>query len=124
MKTTLFLAIASIALLLPTPPAAAQSGKHCITDVRGNQVCGSRGQCALDRYNVAWCAPENGSAMKDRYDEVVCGAGVCVRDARSGEISCPAQGGGTTVTDPAGALLCAGGCVPASKSMCRRAAPN
>lgn len=103
----------------------AQPAAHCITDIRGNQVCSTRaGQCALDRYRVAWCAPENGTAMKDRYDEVVCGAGVCITDARSGEITCASQSGGTTSTDPTGKALCEGGCVPASNATCRRMTPN
>jgi hypothetical protein len=103
----------------------AQPAAHCITDIRDNQVCSTRaGQCALDRYRVAWCAPENGTAMKDRYDEVVCGAGVCVTDARSGEIFCASQSGGATSTDPTGKTLCEGGCAPASKAVCRRMTQN
>jgi len=114
------LLVAGLAALFASQ-AMAQRAAHCITDVRGNQICGTRaGQCALDRYRVAWCAPENGSAMKDRYDDVVCGAGVCVTDARSGEIFCASQPGGVTSTDPAGKTLCEGGCAPASNAICRR----
>ena len=117
--------IAVLAALLPALAMAQTPSSYCITDIRGNQVCSGRaGQCALDRYRVAWCAPENGTAMKDRYDEVVCGAGVCVIDARSGEISCASQAGGATSTDPTGKTLCEGGCVPASKAACRRMTPN
>jgi hypothetical protein len=109
--------------LLSAPLTAQQAG--CVTDIRGNQICGTRaGQCLLDRYGAAWCAPDNGTAMKDRYDEVVCGAGVCVKDGRSGEIACSPRSSGTTVTDVGGNLVCEGGCVPASKSACRRATPN
>ncbi len=116
--------IAALAALVASQ-TMAQPAAHCITDIRGNQVCSTRaGQCALDRYRVAWCAPENGTAMKDRYDDVVCGAGVCVTDARSGEIYCASQSGGTTSTDPTGKALCEGGCVPASTSTCRRMTPN
>jgi len=115
---------AALAALIATQ-AMAQSATHCITDIRGNQICGTRaGQCALDRYKVAWCAPENGTATKDRYDEVVCGAGVCVTDARSGEIFCASQSGGATSTDPTGKTLCEGGCAPASKAICRRMTQN
>ncbi len=100
-------------------PAPAQQA--CVTDIRGNQVCGQRaGQCALDRYGAAWCAPENGSAMLDRYGEVACGAGICVKDGRSGEIFCTRQPGAATVTDIGGNLACEGGCVPASRSACRK----
>jgi hypothetical protein len=116
--------IAALAALFASL-AMAQPAAYCITDIRGNQICSTRaGQCMLDRYRAAWCAPENGMAMKDRYDEVVCGAGVCVTDARSGEIFCASQSGGATSTDPAGKILCEGGCVPASKATCRRMTPN
>jgi hypothetical protein len=106
--------------LLSAPLAAQQAG--CVTDIRGNQVCGSKiGQCTLDRYGAAWCAPENGTATADRYGEVVCGAGVCVKDGRSGEIFCASGGTGTITTDVNGTLKCDGGnCVPASKSACRK----
>jgi len=118
-----FLGVALAALI--ATQAMAQSATHCITDIRGNQICSTRaGQCALDRYRVAWCAPENGTATKDRYDEIVCGAGVCVTDTRSGEIFCASRSGGTTSTDPAGKTLCEGGCAPASKAICRRMTQN
>lgn len=106
--------------LFAAPAAAQQAG--CVTDIRGNQVCGSKiGQCTLDRYGVAWCAPENGTATADRYGEVVCGAGVCVKDGRSGEIFCAAGGTGTITIDVGGNLKCDGGsCVQASKAACRK----
>ncbi len=117
--------LAALLLALFPLQSVAQAAPYCITDIRGNQVCSTRaGQCVLDRYRVAWCASENGTAAKDRYDDVVCGAGACVTDARSGEIYCALLSGGTTSTDPAGATLCEGGCVPASKSACRRMTPN
>src|SRR3954464_7757986 len=114
----------SLACLAPLD-AASQDADRCVQDIRGNQVCGVRaGQCALDRYRNAWCAPDDGAAMKDRYDEVVCGAGACVRDARSGDISCVSAAGGAILTEPNGATACEGGCVPASRSACRRMTPG
>ena len=118
-------ALLAVAIGLAPLAAAGQDADRCVVDIRGNQVCGVRaGQCALDRYRNAWCAPDNGSVMRDRYDEVVCGMGACVRDARSGEISCSAAPGGATVTDPSGNATCEGGCVPASRSACRRMTPG
>ena len=111
-------------LLLLAASAFGQEAKHCVVDLRGNQVCGTRpDQCILDRYRAAWCAPANGTATKDRYDEVVCGVGACLRDPH-GEILCAAEAGGATVTDAAGKTTCAGGCRPASASVCRRMTPN
>ena len=109
-----------LSLLLAALPAAAQS--TCITDIRGNQICGTRaGQCALDRYGAAWCAPDNGTAMADRYGDIVCGAGVCVKDGRSGEIFCGASATGTVTTDAGGNLKCDGAsCAQASKGACRK----
>jgi hypothetical protein len=116
--------IALLLFLLGATPAAAQEAKHCVVDLRGNQVCGVRAdQCVLDRYRSAWCAPANGMATRDRYDEVVCGAGACLRDVR-GDIVCAGEPGGATVTDPAGRISCAGGCVPASRAACRLMTPN
>jgi hypothetical protein len=54
----------------------------------------------------------------------VCGVRACLRDARSGDISCASAAGGATITDPSGATTCEGGCVPASRSACRRMTPN
>ncbi|HUQ24647.1 MAG TPA: hypothetical protein VM140_03180 [Burkholderiales bacterium] len=105
-------------------PASAQDA-NCVVDLRGNQVCGTRAdQCTLDRYRNAWCAPSNGIATKDRYGEVVCGAGACVTDSRSGDIFCAAKEGGATLTDPQGKAVCDGGCVAATQSVCRRMTPN
>jgi hypothetical protein len=116
--------LAALLVLAASLPAAAQEAKHCVTDLRGNQVCGSRAdQCILDRYRAAWCAPANGTATKDRYDDVVCGAGACLRDVR-GDVVCAAEGGGATVTDVSGRTTCAGGCVPASRDACRRMTPE
>jgi len=67
---------AFLLFVLSALPAFAQEAKHCIVDLRGNQVCGSRAdQCILDRYRSAWCAPAGGIATTDRYGKVVCGAG-------------------------------------------------
>jgi hypothetical protein len=114
----------ALLIVLAASPVHPQEAKHCVVDLRGNQVCGTHAdQCILDRYRAAWCAPANGIAMKDRYDEVVCGIGACLRDAR-GDITCSAEAGGTTVTDVSGKVSCAGGCVPASRSACRLMTPN
>jgi hypothetical protein len=114
---TLLVALAAL-------PSFAQEVKHCIVDLRGNQVCGTHAdQCMLDRYRAAWCAPANGTAMKDRYDEVVCGAGACTRDVR-GEILCAGEPGGAVSTDVSQKTTCAGGCVPASRTACRQMTPN
>jgi hypothetical protein len=111
-------------LVLAVLPAVGQEAKHCVTDLRGNQVCGTRAdQCILDRYGAAWCAPSNGTAAKDRYDEVVCGVGACMKDVR-GDIVCTGEAGGATVTDVTGQTSCAGGCVPASHLACRRMTPD
>ena len=105
-------------------PALAQQAKHCVVDVRGNEVCGTHAdQCTLDRYRAAWCAPANGTATKDRYGEVVCGAGACRRDI-NGEIVCAGEPGGVVSTDVSGKNTCAGGCVPASRAACRQMTPN
>ena len=111
-------------LLLAAFPALGQEAKHCVTDLRGNQVCGTHAQqCILDRYRAAWCAPASGTAMKDRYDEVVCGVGACLRDIR-GDIVCASEPGGATSTDVSGKASCAGGCVPASRQACRQMTPG
>jgi hypothetical protein len=118
---------AAVALLvvLLAPSAALAQNPNCVTDIRGNQVCGTRaGQCVLDRYRNAWCAPDGGSAFTDRYGDIVCGAGACVRDGRSGEIFCASRPVGPIATSPAGAATCEGGCVQASASACRRMTPN
>lgn len=118
LRTALGFCAASFLGLAALP---AESQQACVTDIRGSQICGQRaGQCVLDRYRAAWCAPDNGTAMLDRYGEVACGAGVCVKDGRSGEIFCTRQSGAATITDIGGNLSCEGGCVPASKSACRK----
>jgi len=105
--------------MLPALAAGAQGSRHCVVDLRGNEVCGTHSnQCILDRYRAAWCAPANGTATKDRYDEVVCGAGACIKDLH-GEILCAVEPGGATSTDVSGNPACAGGCVKASHSLCR-----
>ena len=111
-------------LALAALSATAQEARHCVTDLRGNQVCGTRAdQCILDRYGAAWCAPANGTATKDRYDEVVCGVGACLKDVH-GDIVCTGEPGGATVTDATGNPSCPGGCVPASHLACRKMTPN
>ena len=110
----------AVVLLCAALPAFAQQGKHCVVDLRGNQVCGVRAnQCILDRYRAAWCAPAEGTATKDRYDEVVCGAGACVKNVY-GEIVCAGEPGGAISTEPSGKMSCGGGCVPASRTACQR----
>ena len=116
----------ALALLftLAALPSLAQERKHCVVDLRGNEVCGTHAsQCTLDRYRAAWCAPANGTATKDRYDEVVCGAGACRRDI-NGEIVCASEPGGAVSTDVSGKTTCAGGCVPASRGECRSMTSN
>lgn len=111
------------ACLLPAQ-AGAQAGANCVTDIRGNQVCGTRpGQCMLDRYRNAKCAQGNGSILADRYGEIVCGAGACVTDI-NGNIRCAASPGGAVSTGPAGQLNCDGGCVAAAASACRSGPAN
>jgi hypothetical protein len=112
--------IAFLSAALLATSAYSQSDANCVVDLRGNQVCGSRpGQCTLDRYRNAWCAPANGTVAKDRYDEVLCGAGACATD-RTGNVRCAATPGGSVSTAPTGELVCEGGCVAASKALCRQ----
>ena len=116
--------VLALLALLASLHAGAQATQHCVTDIRGNQACGTRpDQCVLDRYRAAWCAPANGIAMTDRHGEVVCGAGSCVRDPR-GEIVCSGEPGGAISIDASGKPACAGGCMTASRSACRRMTPN
>lgn len=111
------------AFILPLG-AIAQNDASCVTDIRGNRVCGSQPrQCILDRYRNAWCAPTGGIATKDRYDEVVCGAGACSTD-RNGVIRCAVTPGGSVSTAPSGDVTCDGGCVEADKSACRTGSPG
>jgi len=118
------LAIAALAAQLLLSPVQAQSDDKCVVDIRGNRICGSRaGQCMLDRYRVAWCAPAAGQAMKDMSGEVVCGAGACVTDL-NGKIQCAAARDGTVSTSPSNQISCQGGCVIASQAVCRRASPD
>lgn len=119
------LLVAIVALVvLQAQPAFAQSDDKCVVDIRGNRICGSRaGQCVLDRYRAAWCAPSNGQAMTDINGEVVCGAGACVTDP-NGRIQCAAVADGTVSTSPSNQFSCTGGCVVASRSVCRRASPD
>jgi hypothetical protein len=114
----------ALAMLLSAPLAQAQTDDKCVVDIRGNRICGTRsGQCILDRYRIAWCAPANGRAMTDINGEVVCGAGACVTDP-NGRIQCSAAADGIVSTSPSNQISCTGGCVIASKATCRRASPD
>lgn len=64
------------------------------------------------------CAPPGGTITTNKYGEVVCGLGACVRH-KSGIIMCSSKAGGSAVINNQGIAVCDGTCISASKNTCR-----
>lgn len=72
----------AVVLLCAALPAFAQQGKHCVVDLRGNQVCGA-GACVKNVYGETVCAGEPGGAIStEPSGKMSCGGG-CVPASRT-----------------------------------------
>lgn len=74
--------------------------------------------CLKDDLGVVYCAPPGGTA-KRTLDGIVCGIGQC-RTNDLGEVICSKRPQGGVMVDDLGKVVCVGGCVPASKSLCEK----
>jgi hypothetical protein len=73
--------------------------------------------CSNDSLGRLFCAPPGGTAIQTATGDVVCSIGKCVAD-NLGYLKCSSQQGGGATTDSLGRVLCVGGCVNPSKSLC------
>jgi len=74
--------------------------------------------CVNNSLGKPVCAPPIGGIVKDKHGQPVCGRGQCLANDL-GNIVCSSQIGGYSSIDAHGRVLCTGGCVPASASLCQ-----
>ena len=97
----LFYPILLLAILI-VEPCIAVAHQGCVNNSLGKPVC----------------APPMGGIMKDKHGRQVCGRGQCLADSL-GNIVCSSQIGGYSSRDARGRVVCTGGCVSASASLCQ-----
>jgi hypothetical protein len=91
----------------------------CVTDQYGKSICPPADvTCMADITGKIFCSPPKGSIVQDVHGEAVCGLGPCVPD-RYGEVYCAPDRRSAAFIDDDGKVNCSGGCVKASKSLCR-----
>ena len=88
--------------LLIVAPCMAVAHQGCVNNSLGKPVC----------------APPMGGIIKDKHGRPVCGRGQCLANDM-GNIVCSPQIGGYSSTDAHGKVVCTGGCVPATASLCQ-----
>ena len=74
--------------------------------------------CVNNSLGKPVCAPPIGGIIKDKHGRPVCGRGQCLANDL-GNIVCSPQIGGYSSTDAHGKVVCTGGCVPATASLCQ-----
>lgn len=85
-----------------------------------SSVCLVSTECFRDRNpDIVICPPPNGGIAADTRFNLVCGIGWCAADTR-GRIKCSRVPGGAAIVDQNGKILCVGGCMEASPSLCQR----
>ena len=89
-------------VILIVEPCIAFAHQGCVNNSLGKPVC----------------APAMGGIMKDKYGSPVCGRGQCLANSL-GNIVCSSQTGGYSSRDARGRVVCTGGCVSASASLCQ-----
>ena len=110
MRNSLFLI-----LLLVAGPVFSE----CLSNSRGDQICGA-GACAIDRKGEVSCAANPaGSVILNDAGEVVCGLGECLKGPYGG-IYCAIEPGGKTSLSARGEIECVGGCEVATNQLCER----
>ncbi|MFV9616553.1 MAG: hypothetical protein ACNYZG_11395 [Gammaproteobacteria bacterium] len=100
MKKT-FYPILLLAILIVAPCIAA-AHQGCVNNSLGKPVC----------------APPTGGISLDKHGQPVCGRGQCLANNLR-DIVCSSQVGGFSSKDARGRVVCTGGCVPASASLCQ-----
>lgn len=88
--------------ILTVTPCLAVAHQGCVNNSLGKPVCAS----------------PLGSIVKDKLGVPVCGRGQCLANSL-GNIVCSPLAGGYSSKDARGRVLCTGGCVPASASLCQ-----
>ena len=74
--------------------------------------------CVNNSLGKPVCAPPTGGIMKDKHGRPVCGKGQCLADSL-GNIVCSSQIGGYSSRNARGQVVCTGGCVSATASLCQ-----
>lgn len=83
-------------------------------------------RCAKDEQGNVFCSRfSGGDAFIDlRTKNVVCGKGHCLVDYnKQGSISCARTANGVAAYDKKAAVVCSGGCEPATNAMCEKLTP-
>jgi len=88
--------------ILIVAPCIAVAHQGCVNNSLGKPVC----------------APPMGDIIKDKLGRPVCGKGQCLANDL-GNIVCSPQVGGYSSTDAHGKVVCTGGCVSATASLCQ-----
>ena len=91
-----------IFLLLVFSVTTVSAHVGCLNDFLGNPVC----------------APPNGGIMRDNTGDIVCGHGQCMENSE-GVVVCSSQHGGFVTKDSVSQIVCTGGCVKGSASLCQ-----
>jgi len=99
-KITLPALVALAALFFFAPAGLAQNKAGCVQMLTG-----------------IVCPPPLGGVSSGLDGEVVCGPGECARDQK-GVVKCSSRPGGSVIVDINGQVLCVGGCVLGSRTLC------
>ena len=74
--------------------------------------------CLNDALGDPVCAPPNEGIMVANTGRIVCGYGQCM-ESSSGAIVCSSQRGGFVTKDSLSRVVCTGGCMDGSSSLCQ-----
>ena len=97
----------------------SQVKADCVQNIYGKVFCGE-GQCLVDDFGRAFCAPYSGSIIRDMGGNFLCGVGHCVTDIR-GQVWCSVVEDGDVTFDINGKVYCDGGCSRGKKKICEEA---
>ena len=75
--------------------------------------------CQTDAIGNIYCAPSNGTAIKDTLGEIVCAPGQCVNKIEGGHL-CSNQQGGSVVIDQLSQIKCYGTCIEPTHRICQK----
>lgn len=74
--------------------------------------------CTKNSINQLICAPLHGTIHTNSIKQVVCGVGKCKKNS-IGQIMCSKTIGGFATVNSIGQVICSGGCIEASRSLCK-----
>jgi hypothetical protein len=95
----------------------SQAKADCVQNNYGKVFCGE-GQCLVDEFGRAFCAPVSGGIIRDMGGNLLCGVGHCVTNIK-GQVWCSVIEDGDATSDMNGRVYCTGGCSRGNKQICQ-----